>query len=250
MDSRLIRWRGDLRITSRSRWRWGAFLGSLLIAVALTSCGSEDLTQQRSTQFIVDASGSMLGPKFEAAKAALITHLQGLATGEETGLRVLGSLGCEATELAVPLGSGDQDKIITQLQALQADGPTPLALALREAGEDLAQVSEGDRTIVVFTDGAETCDGDPCAEARALRDRGITVHLVGFEPVDDLTRAQYDCITHTTGGVYFDLASPDFLSVLLGNLACETCAMRDVLILAVITVLLSLAGVVLVSRFL
>lgn len=224
-------------------------LSILFSLLLLASCSAEDLVVPRSTEFILDASGSMFGLKFEAAKGALMAHVRKLAPREQAGLRVLGNLGCEATELEVPIGTADQSGIVEQLETIEADGPTPLALALRQAGEDLADVAEGNKTIIVFTDGGETCDGDPCAEARTLRDRGVTVHLVGFEPVDELTRFQYDCITETTGGVYYNLTNPQDLSTLLGNLACETCAMRDVLVLGGVMFALSLAGAAAASRF-
>jgi len=226
----------------RSSWASLSFLGILLPLVLLVSCSAETLTVPRSTHFILDASGSMYGLKFEAAKGALAAHVRKLAVREEAGLVVLGNRGCDATELKVPLGSADQSGIIDELETIDVDGPTPLALALRDAGDDLAEVAEGDKTIIVFTDGGETCGGDPCAEARRLRDGGVTVHLVGFAPVDDLTRVQYDCITETTGGVYFNLTDPQDISTLLGSLACETCAIRDGLILGIVTLVLSLAG--------
>ena len=58
-------------------------------------------------------------------------------------------------------------------------GQTPIAYALNQAANDFAAL-ESERTVVLVTDGIESCGGDPVAAAQKLRWQGITIHLIGF----------------------------------------------------------------------
>ncbi|MEJ5349040.1 MAG: hypothetical protein WHS46_10185 [Desulfosoma sp.] len=68
------------------------------------------------------------------------------------------------------------------VQNLCAKGKTPIVDALTQAGELLAK-NENDTTVVLVSDGLETCGGDPCQVAADLRARGLrlVIHVVGFD---------------------------------------------------------------------
>ena len=66
-----------------------------------------------------------------------------------------------------------------QLSVLSPLGQTPIAYALNQAADDFSTL-QGERALVLVTDGIESCGGDPVQAARDLREQGIKVHLIGF----------------------------------------------------------------------
>ena len=65
--------------------------------------------------------------------------------------------------------------------------------------------TEDQATVVLITDGIETCEADPCALATELEAAGVdfTVNVVGF----GLTKeegAAVKCLADNTGGEYLD----------------------------------------------
>jgi hypothetical protein len=71
-----------------------------------------------------------------------------------------------------------------------------------------------ERVIVLISDGKETCEGDPCAMAKALGAEGFTIHTVGFV-VDSAARMQLQCMARVTGGTYFEAPTGPELPSLL-----------------------------------
>src|SRR5262249_41451593 len=65
---------------------------------------------------------------------------------------------------------------------------------------------QGQKTLIVITDGADTCGGDPCAYVKSLPMRGIKlkIDVVGVDlKREPAARAQLNCITETANGKYF-----------------------------------------------
>ncbi|MGR3467197.1 MAG: vWA domain-containing protein, partial [Shimia sp.] len=90
---------------------------------------------------------------------------------------------------------------------LTPQGKTPLSDAVRRAAETLRYIEEA-ATVVLISDGVETCEADPCALAAELERLGIdfTAHVVGFD-IAAADRAQLQCIADGTGGLYFDASN-------------------------------------------
>jgi Ca-activated chloride channel family protein len=86
---------------------------------------------------------------------------------------------------------------------IQPKGKTPISRSLRKAADDL-RYTEEKATIILISDGKETCDPDPCGTAKQLKKEGIDfiTHVIGFN-VDKKTDKQLACIAHATGGEYF-----------------------------------------------
>ncbi len=163
--------------------------------------------------FVLDASGSMaqkLGKttKMAAAKATFAELVSALPSDMRVGLEVYGHRGdkdCSAIELLVPPGPVDPQALTQKVQALSPRrGATPIADALRRAAEVLKD-APGARTVVLISDGRETCGGDPVAAVKALRAGGIDVqvHVVGFA-VGKKDRAQLEAIAAAGNGRYYD----------------------------------------------
>lgn len=166
---------------------------------------------------VLDASGSMNADdgtgrtKLDTAKEALRQLVRELPDGAPVGLRVYGhrvpntdmARGCQDTELVVPVGPLDRPALLSAIDSYQARGFTPIGTALQAAAADLPP--EGPRTIVLVSDGVDTCaPPDPCAIAQDLvADPGVElrVEAIGFQ-VDPAAAAQLRCIAAATGGQF------------------------------------------------
>jgi len=209
----------------------GALTATLLAAPALATTpagGTADPEDAGSTGKLVllmDSSGSMNDPdsagdpKIDAARSALNSVIDSLGDDQHVGLRVFGAneLGtsnpaaCTDSDLVVPIGTGNQDALRTAVTDYTPYGETPIAYALQEAGADLG--SEGQRSILLVSDGISTCDPDPCGVAADLSEDGIdlAIHAVGFD-VDERAREQLRCIADAGGGQYFDATDTESLT--------------------------------------
>ncbi len=186
-------------------------LGLMIFCLSPASQSAERM----NVELILDASGSMMGKladgttKFSAARSAVEELLTQIDESVVLAFRAYGhqypreAHNCNDTELLVPFG-GSFDEIGSAMVTLRAQGYTPISRVLKQAAADVSE-TEGIHMIVLVSDGKETCEGDPCETARALKasDAGVMVHTIGFG-VDDATRAQLQCIAENTGGQYFD----------------------------------------------
>ena len=161
--------------------------------------------------FILDGSGSMWGrldnvEKIVIAKDTMNDLVQELPDSFKIGLMVYGhrSKGsCDDIELLSPVGAADQAAIVQQIQGISPKGKTPITKSIELAAQHLETIEE-ETTIVLVSDGEETCEGDPCVYVKQLKDKGITftMHVVGFD-VNTEQRAQLECIANAGGGRYF-----------------------------------------------
>lgn len=188
----------------------------MLRATAFSVCFAAGLTAaeaETNIMFILDGSNSMWGridgeAKIETAKSVLNEALSGLSAGVVPALMIYGHRQkdeCSDVQLVVPLGSGTVADLMGAISAVSPRGKTPIADSLKAAGEAFAGREEENNNILLISDGIETCEGDPCAVAGALVQRGINVrvHVVGFD-VDAEARAQLQCIAERGNGKYFD----------------------------------------------
>lgn len=162
------------------------------------------------TIVILDASGSMWGqvdgkPKLMIARETLHAVLPTLPADAEIGLMAYGHRdkgSCEDIQLIVPPAPGTANAITTAADNLKFLGKTPLTAAVKQAAEDL-KYTEDKATVVLITDGLETCGGDPCALGKELEASGIDfkVDVVGFGLTAEEGR-QVACLAEDTGGKY------------------------------------------------
>ncbi|MEP4754518.1 MAG: VWA domain-containing protein, partial [Nitratireductor sp.] len=136
---------------------------------------------------VLDASGSMWGridqePKIGIARAVLKDVLADLPSEVELGLIAYGHRRkgqCDDIELLVAPGTGSAAEIGAVADGLNPLGKTPLSASVRLAAETL-KFTEDKATVVLITDGIETCNADPCALGRELEATGVdfTAHVV------------------------------------------------------------------------
>jgi len=159
---------------------------------------------------ILDASGSMWAqidgkPKLEIARESLRTVLQSVPADDEIGFMAYGHRqkgSCDDIELIVPPQAGSASAISAAADSMKFLGKTPLTAAVKQAAEAL-KYTEDKATVVLITDGLETCGGDPCALGKELETSGVdfTADVVGFGLTADEGK-QISCLAENTGGKY------------------------------------------------
>lgn len=192
-----------------------AVVGFGVLAGGSLSAGAEG-----SVLFVLDASGSMAGRskgevKMEIARRVLSDALADLAPQVAVGVEAFGhrrEADCQDIEVLVPLASHAAPELARAVQGLRPRGKTPITRAL-EVAVDQLRGRPAPSSIVLVSDGEETCGGDPCALVKRLRGQGIgvTFHVVGFD-VTDAERRQLQCIAEAGGGAYLGAASAGELS--------------------------------------
>jgi hypothetical protein len=213
-------------------------LASLACAIAVVGLAAKSGAQEprsdtRSIALILDASGSMNaklasgGTRIDAAKIAVAAFLGKLDPNVRIGYRVYGhqsptsARNCKDTELMVGFGpaSANRDAILAKTQTVKAQGYTPITYVIELAARDIAK-EPGSRTLVLVSDGKETCPGDPCAAAKALAeaDANLVIHTIGFN-VDAAARFQLQCMARVARGTYSDATGAADLGARLGAVA-------------------------------
>ena len=166
---------------------------------------------------ILDASYSMTEKldegesKMAIAKRVLLDVLQAIPPNVYVGLRVYGLssnpiTACSASQLMVPFGQNNRNQLANALIKVRPTGETPISYSLQQGiQKDLAQ-SPGKKTVVLVTDGIETCDADPCRIAVQLVRNGSNVKIntvaLGLARNYDALR-QLKCISAATYGRFY-----------------------------------------------
>ncbi|WP_068304132.1 VWA domain-containing protein [Pararhodobacter sp. CCB-MM2] len=172
------------------------------------------------TMIVMDGSGSMWGqidgiPKLEIARDVVADVLAGMDPDATLGLIAYGHRrrgDCSDIEVMVEPAAGSASQIAERVNTMRFQGRTPLTDAVRRAAEVLRH-SEDPATVVLVTDGIETCEADPCALARELEASGVdfTAHVVGFG-LSEEEGAQVACLAEETGGRYFQADDAEALT--------------------------------------
>lgn len=173
--------------------------------------------------FLVDSSQSMKESipsghgkgrdnKMLAAKQVLQTALDQIPPEVNLGLRVFGNgfrgdySDCQQSTLLVPIGRNNRRSIIEAARQMAPYGLTPLTYGLMQAEQDL-RYCQGPKTVILISDGAETCGGDPCAYVDRLSRIGVKmkIDIVGLGlRRDKEAKEQLNCIAEKSGGKYYD----------------------------------------------
>ncbi|MDQ2065328.1 VWA domain-containing protein [Xinfangfangia sp. CPCC 101601] len=182
---------------------------ALLLSLSLLNT---PLAAQERSLIVLDGSGSMWGqiegrPKLEIAREALGKVVQGISPEVELGLMAYGHRTrgqCDDIELIVPPAAGSGASIVAAANAMKFQGKTPLSDAVRLAAEHL-RFEEDRATVILITDGIETCNADPCALANELEASGVdfTAHVVGFG-LSQVEGEAVACLAHNTGGKFIE----------------------------------------------
>ncbi len=152
---------------------------------------------------IVDGSGSMKEPfpgassRIDMAKRSVDNMVRGLPPGIEVGLIDFQS--CDNVRRDKFYGDAERGQLIGEVSRLSPWGGTPLARSIERAGNIVS--GDVESVIVVVSDGEESCGGDPCAAARALKAAKpkAIVNVIDISG-DAGSRAVIQCVAQATGG--------------------------------------------------
>lgn len=180
--------------------------------------------------FIYDASGSMWGQmqdktKMEIAADVLSTSVNNLPDYQQIGLVAYGHRrkdNCEDVEFLVDVESGTKTQINQSLNDIKPLGKTPLAYSAIQV-IDLLRKSKMKATIILVTDGIESCRGNICDVIRAAKEEGIDfrLHIIGFGLQGEETE-QLKCATSAGDGQYYEAADAGGLSEVLNAATSAT----------------------------
>jgi Ca-activated chloride channel homolog len=203
-----------------------AFARRSILVVLCALAVSPAVAQGTDAILILDASGSMWGQvegqtKIAAARRAVDSILSKWRPSDRLGLIAYGHRAkgdCRDIEMIVPVSRFDPARIRAAVNGLTPKGKTPIADSLRAAASSL-RTSEGKGTVVLVSDGIETCVADPCAVAVELKKAGVgfVAHVIGFDVADPAAKAQLQCIARAAGGVYLDARDASGLENALGR---------------------------------
>ena len=198
--------------------RFGFFFLSILMGFYFCAIPEIPAQEFGEIEIIFDASRSMneasgTTTKLDAAKQALSTVANQITAGSRVGLRVFGKNPvqgnirqvCQDSELVIPIQPYQRETMVSSVLGLRAFGQTPIGYSLELAARDFSASGDVKKTIILISDGEESCGKDPIAVVRELQAQGfnVVVHTIGFA-VDQQARGQLQKISELTGGIYAD----------------------------------------------
>ncbi|HOX72142.1 MAG: VWA domain-containing protein [Dokdonella sp.] len=196
----------------------------LMLALSLLATTASSAIAGDNVMLVLDASGSMWGQiegrsKVEIARETVAGVVRGWNPDNALGLVAYGHRrkgDCSDIETLIPLGPLDANDYLETVGNLNALGMTPLSAAVQQAAAALKSL-EQKATVILVSDGEETCKLDPCAVGAELEKTGVdfTAHVIGFDVADVAHQAQLRCLASATGGRYFNARDARELSVAL-----------------------------------
>ena len=188
----------------------------LLIALAVVLpisiiWGQNNTFIQPRILFLVDGSSSMLESwqanqiRFKAAGKIIdqiVDSIYKVNPNVEFGLRVYGHQhtaqenNCFDTKLEVPFGKSNATQLFLRMNSLKPLGVSPIAYSLKEAAEnDLINTSNYNYSLILITDGGESCNGNICEVVKLLLEKKIKfqpyiIGLINYQPLE----LQYACL--------------------------------------------------------
>lgn len=191
---------------------------------------AQDKEKNPRILLLVDGSSSMMKDwtagniRFEAAAKIidkLIDSVYSVNPNVEFALRVYGhehptsENNCYDTKLEVMFSKDNYTQMLLRMAALRPLGVSPIAYSLQQAAEyDMKNLKENKYSLILITDGGESCDGDICTVAEELLRKKIDfkpyiLSLVDYAPL----KSQYDCL-----GDYLLVTGPDKIDPVVGKI--------------------------------
>lgn len=188
------------------------------------------LPAQSPIVFILDASGSMWGKlsgdiKMDIATEVLSNSVSELSDGQPVGLVAYGHRqkgDCQDVEFLVDMDNQDKGQVPQAMAGIKPLGKTPLAYSATLVIDQLRQ-SKTRATIILITDGIESCDGDLCKVVAQAKAEGVDfrLHIVGFGLKKGETEP-LKCAAKAGEGQYYDAADAGGLTDVLREATTAT----------------------------
>ncbi|MCC6932877.1 MAG: VWA domain-containing protein [Deltaproteobacteria bacterium] len=158
---------------------------------AAKDSGLADSEQMANIALILDSSGSMAAKvenqktRLDVAKEVLSGAIDSLPNNVQVSLQVYGTepkskVDCRDSKVFYPLGAVNAEALKNIIVGLTPGGYTPIAYSLEQAAASLPKGKNN--SLILVTDGVESCNGDPCAVATRLSAEGLVTRsfVVGF----------------------------------------------------------------------
>jgi Ca-activated chloride channel family protein len=184
-------------------------VGRLIAVVVAVMLAAALPARAQDALLVLDASNSMWGrvdgrPKIAIARDAVGALARALPAGTRMGLMAYGHRragDCADIEVLIQPGPVDA-AAFARAASVTPRGRTPIAQSITAAAERAP-------SIILVSDGIETCVPDPCAAVRALKARNaaLLVHVIGFDVAEARDQAQLRCIAEATGGRFVAAAN-------------------------------------------
>ncbi|WP_417513547.1 VWA domain-containing protein [Minwuia sp.] len=161
-------------------------------------------TQRPEVMIVIDGSGSMqdsfpgASSRIDAAKRSVTGVVRNLHKDIKTGL--VSFTDCGETSTPQKYSYSQRPTLLSRVQGVTPSRGTSLANSIRRAGN--AAKSVGPATVVVVSDGEDTCGGDPCAAARALK-ASKPLLKVNVIDLSGGRSSVLQCVANVTGGRVF-----------------------------------------------
>lgn len=160
---------------------------------------------------IFDASGSMWGQidgknKIVIAKDALKKFVKELPDDIKISFIAYGhrkKKDCKDVEEIFPLSKINKKRLWAVINRINPKGMTPICYSLKTTAQKAKNIKNR-FSVILFSDGKETCNCNPCDLVKRLKNSGMKMKLnvVGFD-VKGKAEEQLKCMAKTGGGNYF-----------------------------------------------
>jgi len=157
---------------------------------------------------VLDSSGSMWGQidgvsKIEIARDVVSKVLGSWNSQVDLGLMAYGHRekgNCSDIETLIEPTRVDSAEFSRAVGSLKPKGKTPLSQAVKDAAEAL-KFTENRATVILVSDGEETCGLAPCSIGESLEELGVdfTAHVISFDVGEDKLEGMR-CLAERTGG--------------------------------------------------
>lgn len=175
-----------------------------------------------AVEVIFDASGSM-GQALPAGESRIDAAIRALETligevlpdGAPFALRAFGHVApssCE-TRLDLPLSPLDREVALEVVRSIEPKllSQTAIGDSLALVADDLAD-ADGPRTVILITDGEESCGGDPASAAAGLRASGDVAIAIVSLALEPESLAVFEGLAEEIGASYVDVTSHEALT--------------------------------------
>lgn len=192
-------------------------LGLLFFPLKAVQAQQSPTGPKNNVMFVLDGSNSMWGQiegtaKISIAKDVMTDLISNWDEGVPVGMIIYGHRrkdDCQDIETVALPGQANRQMLIDKVQSIKPRGKTPISLSLVTAKaqlvlHNLGKYPKPKTSLVLVSDGLETCNSDPCAKALEweVSDPGTDVHVIGFDLTDEESKA-LQCIADNTGGKFF-----------------------------------------------
>lgn len=208
-------------------WIGKAACATLFLIGTASHAAAQEVDSQ--TMLVLDGSGSMWGQidgvaKIEIARDAVDRMLNDWPENRGIGLIAYGHRtegDCSDIETLVPPGALDRAGFDEAIESVTPLGKTMIGASV-EASVDALSGQDLPSSIIVVTDGLETCGADLCelGDKLAQGNTAMTAHVIGFDVED--TDGQLACLAENTGGRYLSVADAESLTGALQEVSEET----------------------------